>query len=312
MSAPAAVLEHRRRLRWVAALALVPLLVVVAFSAAWLSSPGVADLQQRVAAMAAGHGGRALPLRAIAPVMRRAVVATEDERFYSHAGIDVIGLMRALPYDLGHLSLAQGGSTITEQLAKLVYLGGNDHNPWAKLRDAAIALRIEGRWSKEQILADYLDIAYFGGGAFGVQAASRYYFRVPASALTLAQASLLAGLVQAPTAYDPFSDPSGARTRQLEALRSMVRNGMVSRVAARATLARPLPLARGRGLPALPVADVDPGPPFAWPSLALGAAIAALATAALVRLPLRVPARIATVLGGIAGLLIAMASFRGV
>lgn len=310
MRAAAAVLRRRHGLRWTA-LVIVSVLAVAVLGAAWLSAPGTGDLQQRVAAMAAAYGGRGLPLRAIAPVMRRAVVATEDERFYRHAGIDVIGLMRALPYDLSHLSLAQGASTITEQLAKLVYLGGNDHNPWTKLRDAAIALRIEGRWSKEQILADYLDIAYFGGGAYGVQAASRLYFGVPASALTLGQASLLAGLVQAPSAYDPFSDPSEARARQLDALRSMVRNGMLSRGAAQVTLAHPLALQRGRALPALEGADVSPGPPFAWHSLALGAALAALATVALVRARMRVPVRIATVVAGIAGLLIAMASFRG-
>src|SRR2546429_9136727 len=105
--------------------------------------------------------------------MREAIVATEDERFYRHDGIDAVGILRAVPYDLSHLSLAQGASTITEQLAKLVYLGGDDSSAWAKLRDAAIALHIESQYSKEQILGDYLNTVYFGAGAVGVEPASK-------------------------------------------------------------------------------------------------------------------------------------------
>jgi membrane peptidoglycan carboxypeptidase len=82
-------------------------------------------------------GGRPVALDRIAPILGQAVVATEDERFYRHHGVDLIGVLRALPYDLAHFSLAQGASTITEQVAKILYLGGNDHTPWRKLEDAA-------------------------------------------------------------------------------------------------------------------------------------------------------------------------------
>src|SRR5437764_11063074 len=196
--------------------------------------------------------------------MREVVVATEDERFYAHDGVDVIGLLRALPYDLSHLSLAQGASTITEQLAKQVYLGGNDRNPWAKLQDAAIALRIESRFSKDQILGDYLNTADFGPGAAGVQAASRHYFGVPPSQLTLSRASLLAGLIQDPSAYDPLAHPRDARERQVEVLRSMVRNGFVTAREATRALASPLALVQRTALPPVRGTSVEPGPAFDW------------------------------------------------
>ena len=221
-------------------------------------------------------------------VLQRAVVATEDERFYRHHGIDIVGVVRALPYDVAHLSFAEGASTITEQLAKLLYLGGDDHNPWRKLEDAAIAWKLENRYSKAAILAAYLNTAYFGQGAVGIQAAAERYFGVPARTLDRAQATLLAGLIQAPSLYDPLRDPQLARARQVEVLRSMVRDGYMSDAAAAAMLASPLPL-RDAGTLA-PVVDVNlsPGPAFVWWQLALGSLLAVLGLACLVtvrRLP---------------------------
>ena len=111
-----------------------------------------------------------------------------------------------------HLSFAQGASTITEQVAKVLYLNGNDHSPWRKLEDAAVAVKLEDRYDKEQILGAYLNSVYFGEGAYGVWRASRRYFGVSPRSLDLAQASMLAGLIQAPSAYDPLRDPaSGSR-----------------------------------------------------------------------------------------------------
>src|SRR5262249_42018545 len=159
-------------------------------------------------------GGRVVPLSAVAPALQHAVVATEDERFYGHHGVDVVGVLRALPYDATHLSLAQGASTITEQVAKLLYLNGDDRTPWRKLQDAALALKLENRYSKTQILDAYLDSVYFGEGAYGAWAASARYFGVSPAHLGTSQASLLAGLIQAPSAYDPRRHPALARERQ--------------------------------------------------------------------------------------------------
>src|SRR5262245_16516089 len=214
--------------------------VICALIAVWLSSPAATNLQARVASRLAASGGRAVPASAVAATMRDAVVATEDERFYRHRGIDVIGVLRALPYDLAHFSLAQGASTITEQVAKVLYLGGNDHSPWRKLEDAAVAVKLESRYDKEQILAAYLNSVYFGERAYGVWSASRQYFGRSPSRLDTAQASLLAGLIQTPSAYDPRRHPGLARDRQEDVLRSLVRNGFLTESEAAAALDRPL------------------------------------------------------------------------
>jgi len=269
------------RRRVTRALAALIVLVAVAAASAWVASPAATTLQTRVQSRLEGTGGRAITAGAIAPILRDAVVATEDERFYHHHGVDFIGVLRALPYDLVHLSFAQGASTITEQVGKLLYLGGNDHTPWRKLEDAALALKLEGRYTKEQILAAYLDSAYFGEGAYGVWAASERYFGVRPLKLDTAQATLLAGLIQAPSTYDPIAHPAIARARQIDVLRSLVRNGFLTEEEAAATLARPLRLRAGPTLPPLRHIDLAPGPAFIWWQLALGATLAATATLAL-------------------------------
>lgn len=154
---------HRPRLRL-----LVPGLLVAALAAllgaAWVAAPAIDSLGVRLAAREQATGVRhPVPLQRVAPVMREAIVATEDERFYSNHGIDLLGIARAIPYDIAHLSFAQGASTITDQLAKLLYLNGNDHSPWRKLEDLALALKISTHYSKEQVLDAYLNSAYFGG-----------------------------------------------------------------------------------------------------------------------------------------------------
>jgi membrane peptidoglycan carboxypeptidase len=302
-------------------LAAVLVALLAAFAAAWITSPSIADLQARVAASERANGAKPVSLPAIAPVMREAAVATEDERFYRHDGIDVIGVLRALPYDLSHLSLAEGASTITEQLSKLIYLGGNDHNPWAKLRDAAIALRVDSHYSKERILDDYLNTVYFGAGAYGVERASERYFGVPASKLTLAEATLLAGLIQGPTADQPYRNPVDARERQADALTSMVRNGYASEREARRALTTPLALRHGPPLPPLRGVSLEPGPPFFWDELALGAVLLGLGVVAFVlrrrmiapasRLT-RWAAMAGTSLAAAIGALLVLGSFRGV
>jgi penicillin-binding protein 1A len=234
---------------------------------------------------------RSVALEDVSLSLREAIVATEDERFYHNHGVDLIGIARAIPYDLGHLSLAEGASTITDQLAKLLYLNGSDHSPWRKLEDLALSLRISTRFTKEQILDAYLNTVYFGNGAYGIaEAAQTYFGRAPAR-LDLAQASLLAGLVQAPTAYDPFVHPLAARWRQVDVLRSLVRDGYAASGEAMRVLDRSLPLRHGRSLPPLRGVAVASQPAFALAPLALGLALITGAFAAMIALRLRPPSR---------------------
>ncbi len=260
--------------------------------AAYLSTPTPVGLQALVSERVRAAGGTPVAVTRISPLLGEAVVATEDERFYGNRGIDVLGLLRAVPYDLSHLSFAQGASTITEQVAKLLYLGGNDHNAWRKLEDAALAVKLESRYDKEQILDAYLNSVYFGSGATGAAAASERFFGIPAGRLDLAQASLLAGLIQAPSAYDPLRAPRAARLRQIDVLRSLVRDGYATEEQAADVAATPLPIRGAR--PIAPVRGVDfaPGPAFVWRELALGAAVttaALLGFVALRRRTLSIP-----------------------
>lgn len=257
--------SHRLALAGVAAVLVAGAAVA---GAAWVSSPSTGHLAARVEAQL--HGARIVRVADVAPALVRALVATEDERFYRHHGIDVIGLMRAIPYDVVHGAFAQGASTITEQVAKLLYLNGNDHTPWRKLEDMALAVKLETRYSKSEILAAYLNTAYFGHGAYGVRAASERFFGVVPRRLSLAQASLLAGLPQAPSTYDPFAHPQAARGRQEEVLRSLVRVGALSATRAEGVLAAPLALRSGRALPAIAHADLRPGSALAWGDAAAG------------------------------------------
>lgn len=281
---------RRRSWVFVAVLALVAGALV---AAAWIAAPVPRALATHVQVRLRATGGAAVPLAQIAPILREAVVATEDERFYRHDGIDVIGVIRAVPYDVLHASFAQGASTITEQLGKLLYLDGNDHSPWRKLLDAALAVKLESRYPKEQILDAYLNSAYFGEGAYGVGAAAGRYFGTGPGRLTTAQASLLAGLIQAPTADDPVTHPAAARARQIAVLRSLVRNGFLSGEEAAAAIARPLRLENAPPLPPTVGVSLAVGPAFVWRELLAGAATAALGVGLLLisRLPRLRPLR---------------------
>jgi penicillin-binding protein 1A len=256
-------------------------LVVAVLVLAWFRAPDPSDLARRIDTAVAARGGTVVSLSDVAPVMRQAVVATEDERFYRHRGVDLVGVGRAALYDLGHLSTQQGASTITEQLAKELYLGGNDHSPWRKLEAAATALRIEASNTKEQILGAYLNTVYFGEGAYGIGAASRAFFGVAPSRLTLARASLLAGLIQSPSADDPYVDPAAARSRQASVLASMARNGFITYAEATRTLDLPLPLAHGPALPPDPGVTFATGVQATWPLAGLAVVLLALGVALL-------------------------------
>ncbi len=200
----------------------------------------------------------------VAPIMKTAIVDIEDSRFYAHHGIDFKGLARAAVEDSGG-SLSQGGSTITQQYVKNVLLYSADSAQAAKdatdksiarkLREARLALALEQRWSKSQILEGYLNLAYFGHAAYGIGAAAARYFGTTVDKLTLAQAALLAGLVQSPSADDPISHPQAARKRRSEVLTRMQELGHLTAAQEQAALAAPLGLH-----PVAPPATVDPCP----------------------------------------------------
>jgi penicillin-binding protein 1A len=205
----------------------------------WISTPSGGDIQQRVRDVTDGYGVVLLGEDEIPPLLAQAVVATEDERFYSHHGIDTIGLGRAFLYDVTHLCPCEGGSTITEQLVKDVYLSGNDEG-YNKLVDTVMALKVERLISKKQIMADYVSEITTGYGRYGVSAAACAYFHAPLGTLTLAQYALLAGVTQAPSLYDPTVNPDLAGRRRNAVLSAMVSEKFISAAQAASAASEPV------------------------------------------------------------------------
>ena len=143
-----------------------------------------------------------VPLSEIAPDLQKAVIAIEDRRFYSHPGVDPIGIARAMiraVRDVGRRGRVEGASTLTQQLARTLFLS-NVRTPGRKAKEAAIAVMIEAQLTKKQILELYLNRIYLSAGVYGVETMSEHLFRKPASALTLPEAALIAGLIRAPSA----------------------------------------------------------------------------------------------------------------
>src|SRR5690348_8786274 len=141
-----------------------------------------------------------------------AFIAVEDRRFRSHFGIDPVGLVRAAFVDAAHGEFVQGGSTLTQQLAKNLFLTP-DRTLRRKIEEAILAVYLETKYSKDQILSFYLNRVYFGAGVYGIEAASERYFDRPARQLTLKQAAILAGIVKAPSRYNPEASPDAALSR---------------------------------------------------------------------------------------------------
>ena len=170
--------------------------------------------------------GEWLPYSEIPPVMRDAMVAVEDRRYRAHPGVDPIGFARAIKVRIDTGRWSQGGSTITQQLARNIFLT-NTRTFGRKLREAVLALALERRFSKDQILELYLNRVYFGGGAYGIDAASRRFFGHTAQSLSLSEAAIIAGLVKAPSNYSPTADAEAARGRAGVVLNSMVEYGYI-------------------------------------------------------------------------------------
>jgi penicillin-binding protein 1A len=184
----------------------------------------------------------------IAPVMKQAIVAVEDRRFWEHRGVDVKGIARAVWADFRHKKVVQGGSTITQQFVKNTYTK-RERTISRKLKEAALAWQLERRWSKDRILTAYLNTIYFGNGAYGIEMAARVYFHKHASQLTLPQAALLAGLPASPGVYDPVENPRRARLRRATVLNLMVEQALITRKDAVAANRVPLPKRKTIHLP---------------------------------------------------------------
>ncbi|MDX7952512.1 PBP1A family penicillin-binding protein [Lichenihabitans sp. Uapishka_5] len=161
------------------------------------------------------------------PYLPEAVLATEDRRFYTHFGIDVIGTLRALTVNARASGVVQGGSSITQQLAKNLFLS-NERTVARKVNEAFLALWLETHLTKRQILQLYLDRVYMGGGTFGIQAASQFYFGKSVRDVTLPEAAMLAGLFKAPTKYAPHVNLPAARARANDVLSNLVDAGYMS------------------------------------------------------------------------------------
>ena len=168
-----------------------------------------------------------VPLKDVPKDLQNAFVATEDSRFYSHHGIDPVGILRAVWVNLVHSGVSEGGSTITQQLARNAFLS-QDRTFKRKISEALLALKIEQHYTKDEILEMYMNQIYFGQGAYGVQSAAHVYFGKDASQLTLAQAALIAGLPQSPNYYSPFNDLEASKKRQAVVLGQMVKYGYIT------------------------------------------------------------------------------------
>jgi penicillin-binding protein 1A len=175
--------------------------------------------------------GKWIPYADIPPAMRSAMIAVEDKRFRGHIGVDPIGIARSFKVRLDTGRWTQGGSTITQQLARNIFLT-NSRTFGRKVKEAILALALERKFSKDQILELYLNRVYFGGGAYGIDAASRTFFGHDATSMSLGEATVIAGLVKAPSNYSPTADVEAARGRAGVVLQTMVNNGFISPAAA--------------------------------------------------------------------------------
>ncbi len=230
-------------LKWGAGLAVAGLLVLAIFvGIAMTQLPSYdqlskrSDLGQMVRVRAADGTllvslgpsfGRWLSYDEIPPTMRAAMIAVEDKRFRSHLGVDPIGVARSFKVRIESGRWRQGGSTITQQLARNIFLT-NSRTFGRKIKEGVLALALERKFSKDQILELYLNRVYFGGGAYGIDAASRTFYGHGAERLSLGEAAIIAGLVKAPSNYSPTADVEAARGRAGVVLNSMVENGFLA------------------------------------------------------------------------------------
>jgi|SRR5271169_1456408 len=169
-----------------------------------------------------------IPYYMIPDRIKRAFIAIEDQRFYSHPGVDFIGILRALYVDIKAQGIVEGGSTITQQLTKMLFLKP-EKSFSRKIKEAIISAQIEKRYTKDEILGMYMNQAYFGTRSYGIEAAAQTYFGKSITDLSLSEAAMLAALQKAPSLYSPFKNPDKARARRDLVLRRMLENKFISK-----------------------------------------------------------------------------------
>src|SRR5262245_61767725 len=191
---------------------------------------------------------RYVKIHKIAQVAQDAVIAIEDDSFYEHGALNFPSLIRAAIANLVAGQIEQGGSTLTQQLVKNVLIDSPEQTFARKFQEAALAIRVERKYTKDKILELYMNEAYYGNGAYGIETAAETYFHTTANKLTLRQAALLAGIVRAPGAYDPVTHPQAARARRDEVIDKMLELGWVDPAAAAIAKAKPLGIANDVGV----------------------------------------------------------------
>ena len=237
--------NRRRRYLKRAAIGLATFVVVLVLAAGvlWIITPSASEATALARAQAQEHG-IAYPGPSVPENFARPLVATEDHRFYSEPGVDPLAVARVVQAKVTGGSGDQGGATIEQQLAKLLYTpAGTGFD--AKVKQVALAVKLNMAYSKQQILDMYAEVAYYGHGFYGLEQASCGYFGHPARDLTVVQGAMLAGVVNAPSVDDPINDPVNARARLEHVIDRMVAVGYLSKAQGQRTLDTPLGLTGG-------------------------------------------------------------------
>jgi penicillin-binding protein 1A len=198
----------------------------------------ITGLDGTVLASRGEMAGTNVALKDLPPYLPKAFIAIEDRRFYSHFGIDPVGIGRALVTNVMHRGVSQGGSTLTQQLAKNLFLT-QERTMQRKLQEAELAIWLERKYSKNDILELYLNRVYFGSGAYGVEAAAQRYFGKSARNVSIAEAAMLAGLVKSPSRLAPNRNPDGAERRAQTVLSAMAEAGFITEAQAKANIGHP-------------------------------------------------------------------------
>jgi len=220
-------------------------LSVAAALALLVITPSVGDAAARTRAAQQRHGTSEPPGLAATPAPGRfaaALIATEDARFFTHPGVDGHGVARAAVALLTGAATDPGGSTLDQQLVKQLYFAGQEGGVWATAAQLAVAVKLDTRYSKPEILDMYCDVVYFGHGFYGLDAAAHGYFGLAPDRLGWGQAAMLAGLIAAPTDYDPLTHLDLARESQHHVLTRLVETGTLTATGAAAAAAAPLHL----------------------------------------------------------------------